>query len=314
MADAFEHCERAGAGGRQGPLPRHAVRAAEIPARAVSRSTPSISKSRAFAKLAREPMPGEIRLQWWRDALFGAGPGEAAAHPVAAALRDVVVRYRLPPAALADLIDARAFDLYDEPMPSARCAGELRERHVVGAVRSGGAHSARWPRQPAPTISPGMPASPMRSPGCCGRLPMHAARRQLYLPLDLMQRYGAQAEDVFAGKATTELRAALAELRLRARRHLAAAGAVARRARPQRSCRRCCRWRWCKPALDRMERRGYQPFRPSDCRNGGGNGCSGAPRGRRCGCSPSAARELTPPRPDRPRRRSSGRDRRARGR
>ena len=69
-------------------------------------------------ELAREPMPGEIRLQWWRDVLAGAGRGEVAANPVAAALRDAVVRYRLPPRTLTELIDARSFDLYDEPMAS----------------------------------------------------------------------------------------------------------------------------------------------------------------------------------------------------
>ena len=57
-------------------------------------------------ELAREPMPGEIRLQWWRDLLAGAGRGEVDAHPVAAALRDTVVRYRLPPNTLRNLIDA----------------------------------------------------------------------------------------------------------------------------------------------------------------------------------------------------------------
>jgi phytoene synthase len=34
----------------------------------------------------REPMAGEIRLQWWRDVLDGERGGEAAANPVAAAL------------------------------------------------------------------------------------------------------------------------------------------------------------------------------------------------------------------------------------
>ena len=43
--------------------------------------------------LAREPMPGEIRLQWWREALSGERAGEAAAHPVAAALRETLARY-----------------------------------------------------------------------------------------------------------------------------------------------------------------------------------------------------------------------------
>src|SRR5438045_3123307 len=68
--------------------------------------------------LAREPMPGEIRLQWWRDALAGLSAGEAGAAPIAKALQDVLKHYRLPLHVLADLIEARSFDLYDDPMGS----------------------------------------------------------------------------------------------------------------------------------------------------------------------------------------------------
>ena len=39
--------------------------------------------------LARELMPGEIRLQWWREVLLGERAGEAAANPVAAAVTEV---------------------------------------------------------------------------------------------------------------------------------------------------------------------------------------------------------------------------------
>src|SRR5947207_6528720 len=49
---------------------------------------------------AREPMPGEIRLQWWRDVLSGERAGEAAANPVAAALLDTIARFELPVAPL----------------------------------------------------------------------------------------------------------------------------------------------------------------------------------------------------------------------
>ena len=47
---------------------------------------------------AREPMAGEIRLQWWRDVLNGERGGEAAANPVAAALHrhDRAVRVAAP--------------------------------------------------------------------------------------------------------------------------------------------------------------------------------------------------------------------------
>ncbi len=65
---------------------------------------------------AREPMPGEIRLQWWREVLLGEREGETTAHPVAAALTDTLRRYGFVAAPLFELIDAHAFDLYDEPM------------------------------------------------------------------------------------------------------------------------------------------------------------------------------------------------------
>jgi 15-cis-phytoene synthase len=92
---------------------------------------------------------------------------------------------------------------------------------------------------------------------------VHAARGQIYLPADLMQRYGAQTADILGGKATTEIRAVLAELRLRARHHLGAIrpllGAVPPEVLPA-----LLPVALTKPALDRMERRGYQPFHPAE--------------------------------------------------
>src|SRR5258705_5851694 len=65
---------------------------------------------------AREVLPGEIRLQWWRDVLAGEGRGEVNANPVAAALLDTIAQCGLPREPLLGLIDAHGFDLYDEPM------------------------------------------------------------------------------------------------------------------------------------------------------------------------------------------------------
>src|ERR1700741_781094 len=82
---------------------------------------------------AREPMPGEIRLQWWRDVINGERGGEAAANPVAAALTDAVARFSLPKPPLLDLIEAHAFDLYDDPMPTVE-ALEGYVRHTSGTA------------------------------------------------------------------------------------------------------------------------------------------------------------------------------------
>ena len=74
-----------------------------------------ISRVRA---LAREPMPAEIRLQWWHEVILGERAGEAAANPVAAALLATLSRHRLPAEELIGLIEARRFDIYDEPIVS----------------------------------------------------------------------------------------------------------------------------------------------------------------------------------------------------
>ena len=81
------------------------------------------------------------------------------------------------------------------------------------------------------------------------------------MPADLLQRYGANPEDVFVGKATTELRAALAELRLRARQHLAGARKLLADA-PAGMLPALLPVALVRPVLDLMERRRYQPFRP----------------------------------------------------
>ena len=67
-------------------------------------------------EVVREPVAGEIRLQWWSDVLAGGGRGEIEAHPVASALLATMARYGLSGQRLQTTIAARRFDLYDEPM------------------------------------------------------------------------------------------------------------------------------------------------------------------------------------------------------
>jgi phytoene synthase len=78
-----------------------------------------------------------------------------------------------------------------------------------------------------------------------------------------MQRYGAQDSDVLSGKATTEIRAVLAELRLRARDHLSAAKQLMSAASPE-LMPALLPLALVRTALDRMERRNYDPFTRSD--------------------------------------------------
>ena len=65
-----------------------------------------------------EPMPGEIRLQWWRDALDDVFAGRTHGAPVADALARAAVAHDLPRPPFDAMIDARVFDLYDDIMPT----------------------------------------------------------------------------------------------------------------------------------------------------------------------------------------------------
>lgn len=64
-----------------------------------------------------EPTPGEMRLQWWSDALEGKEHGAVRQNPVADALLDTIDRYSIPAGTLLRLLGARRFDLYNDPMP-----------------------------------------------------------------------------------------------------------------------------------------------------------------------------------------------------
>jgi phytoene synthase len=66
------------------------------------------------ATVVREPMAGEIRLQWWHDVLEGGRAEEAAANPVAAALMDAVSRYDVPIGRLIAFIDVHADALHED--------------------------------------------------------------------------------------------------------------------------------------------------------------------------------------------------------
>ena len=208
--------------------------------------------------VVHEPLAGEIRLQWWSDVLEGEGREEVAAHPVAAALLASVARYRLSPERLHALIAARKFDLDTEPM---RSLAEL-EAYAEGA-------SAGLIALAAQVLAGGLDIGALSRhaglahafAGLLAAFPIHAARGKVFVPLDILAQHGAAREDAMSGPATPQLNAALAELRLHARRHLRAAQELVASAPPA-VLPALLPVALAGPTLARMERRGYDPFTP----------------------------------------------------
>jgi len=206
--------------------------------------------------LAREPMPGEIRLQWWREALSGERDGEAAAHPVAAALQETLARYGLAADRLIALIDAHVFDLYDEPMATVtdleiygiktQSALFAMAVEILGGQGGGTELLA---------VDAGIAYGITR---VLENFARYSARQQLYVPLDVLKRHGIDRNAVFAGQGGPLLSAALAETRALARKHLAAA--QARLGAEADILPALLPVALAGPTLQRMDRSGYDPL------------------------------------------------------
>ncbi len=208
-------------------------------------------------EVAREPMPGEIRLQWWREVLSGERDGEAAANPVAAALIAALDQHGIKPDRLTGIVDAHTFDLYDEPMAT------LDDLDNYGVMTQSALLDIA-----ADILGGGGPNSMMliRHTGIAytvtnvmAVLARHAARRQLYIPLEVLDRHAVDRETVFAARTGDPLKAALAELRRHARRQLQAARNEMADASPA-IWPALLPFALIGPTLRPMERRGFEPF------------------------------------------------------
>lgn len=172
--------------------------------------------------LVSEPLPGEIRLQWWRDVIAGDRSGEAAAHPVAAPLLDAVDRFGLPGSAFDNLLEARIFDLYDDPMPSRTdLEGYLGE---TGSMLIQMACQILNEGDTPPTAdAAGHAGVAYGIANLVRQMPAHRARGQLFVPADLMAATGADAAAFLAEGDDQPFDAAVQAFVALGREHLAKA-------------------------------------------------------------------------------------------
>lgn len=155
-----------------------------------------------------EPVIGLIRLQWWRDAVAEIYGGTVRSHAVAEELAAAIRVHDLPRERLDRMIDAREFDLDENPpedMGALRTyadatAGELA---ALAAAVCGAADRADDLR-PA--------ARAWAIAGLVRAVPFHASTGKVFLPSDVLRRAGVRAEQVIdrrnpdgIGTAVTEI-------------------------------------------------------------------------------------------------------------
>lgn len=198
---------------------------------APDRHRPALTALYAFnAEIARarevvsQPMIGQIRLQWWREAWRGIAAGTPRQHPVVLALhahcRDIAGS-----ADLQMLIDARERDM--DPAPVA---------DMVALCRYAEGTSAPLMRLAAELL--GVPVNDelhhltdragtaFALAGLLRSVPFFARQQRVYLPTDRLADRGLPPEAVYQQGNTAGIRTVIAEVACRAEELLAEAAQV----------------------------------------------------------------------------------------
>jgi 15-cis-phytoene synthase len=165
-----------------------------------------------------QPLPGEVRLKWWSEVLAGEGDGGVEGNPIVSELLLAIRHFRLPTEPLTRLIFEHQFDLYNDPMPTLAAL----EGYVADTSSTLFALAARIAAAASAEIDHAARHAGLAQgfAQVIAALPRDAARRQLFVPVQLLAKQGIGVEAIFAAKETPPVRAALDQLIGEARLHL----------------------------------------------------------------------------------------------
>ncbi len=148
--------------------------------------------------LIREPMMGEIRLQWWLDVIEGKRAAEAQNHRLAAQLLKVIENYQLQRPLITGYLEARTFDFYDVPVFD---IGSLEK--YVGHMRTA------MLRLAATIANQGIEPDVETDISAAGiaiflvellkSLPLHRSRHQCFIPEEILAENGVTMDSYLRG-------------------------------------------------------------------------------------------------------------------
>lgn len=209
-----------------------------------------------IAENVSEPLLGDIRLQWWRDALAECAPESPRAHPVAHALRERVVPAGVKPESLIALVEARTVDLEPAPPPTleALCAyADATSGAVMRlALQVLGVESDAAAREAGIAYA---------LVGLLRALPHLHARGKVCLPRDVLDSVGLTADEVVNTRDRTAVRRAIAVVADAVAVHLARAQSLARAA-PRAAWPALLPARLARLYLRRLQVAGFEPEDP----------------------------------------------------
>lgn len=161
-----------------------------------------------ITRRASDPLPGEIRLQWWREVLQGERADEGKSHPLGMAMLDLIQDHRLPLDAFDRYFEAQTFTLYHDAFPDtvsleAWCGETSSAQIQMAAV------ILDPPAANASAEAAGHGGVALAIAHILSHLPQTRARGQCFLPVDLLSACGLDREGFVAGEDKSAMARAL---------------------------------------------------------------------------------------------------------
>jgi len=173
-----------------------------------------------------EPMIGQIRLQWWREAIDEAYAGKVRDHAVLRPLAVLIEQHALSRRHFEALIDAREFDLTEDPPETLEALIDYTRDTSSSLIHL--ALEALGVREDTAHDAARRVGIAWGLTGLLRAAAFHARAKRQYLPAALMHSAGADRADLFELRGGPALATVAREVAEEARRQLSAGRAYRR--------------------------------------------------------------------------------------
>lgn len=204
-----------------------------------------------------EPMLGEIRLQWWREAIEGIYEGTPRRHEVVQPLARLIDEQGLTRRYFDELIDARGRDLSDDAPESVEALVSYAEQTSTNLVWL--ALEALGARSDTATKAAHHVGIAWALTGIVRAMPFHLSQRRVYMPDELVRRHEIDRRNLMEMRPEPAVAAAVSDIAARARQHLEKARAL-RADIPKKALPALLLASIADMHLRRLARAGYDPF------------------------------------------------------
>lgn len=214
--------------------------------------------------IVSEPMLGQIRYQWWREAVDEIAAGRPRRHQGVIALAETVAVCGIDCGRLQRLIDAREAEIDgDQPDRLEDLSAYIRD--TAGAVAGlAAAVAGADDRVQDCAVAAGTAYGLV---GAMRAVPHHLSRRRILVPRDLAARHGVDPRDLSEARGSAALNAVIRDVCAAASGELSAVrGAGLSRATIRPAFPAFAHATLADAYLKRLKAAGYNPFDPSNAR------------------------------------------------